>query len=97
MLEQVIGKLPDSCEYFFFRSSTGNGIDLVFRNSDHDLIAVEVKYSLSPDTGRGFRQSLQDIGCSHAYIVYPGEEKYQVDKNITVLPACELLKDAFPV
>ena len=49
-------------------------------------IAVEIKYSLSPQAAKGFWTSYRDLGCRKGFIVYPGSEAYPLEKDVFVLP-----------
>ena len=36
------------------------------------------------------RVALEDLGLSHLWIVYPGEEAYPLDDRISVLPVSQV-------
>jgi len=71
---------------FFYRSSSGAEIDLLLMNDKKAPIAVEIKYSLSPQATKGFWTSYGDLGCRKGFIVYPGSEAYPLEKDVFVLP-----------
>jgi hypothetical protein len=49
-------------------------------------IAVEIKYSLSPQAAKGFWSSYRDLNCRKGFIVYPGNETYPLEKDVFALP-----------
>lgn len=53
----------------------------------------EFKYADAPGSSRSMRIALHDLGLSHLYVIYPGEQAYPLDENITVMP----LEHLFPV
>lgn len=90
VIEQVIGLLPEGWRCFFYRTSAGAEIDLLLEDKKNKPIAVEIKYSASPNAERGFRNALEDLSCRKAFIVYPGEETYPSGKNTITLSVKEL-------
>jgi len=86
VIEQIIGILPAGWQFFFYRSSSGAEIDLLLMNDKKAPIAVEIKYSLSPQATKGFWTSYGDLGCRKGFIVYPGSEAYPLEKDVFVLP-----------
>jgi len=95
VIEQIISTLPGNREFFFYRTSAGAELDLVFLDRKNKPIAVEVKYSLSPGISKGFRSAFADLACKQGFVVYPGEESYPLAENIFTLPVKKLvdLKD----
>jgi predicted AAA+ superfamily ATPase len=91
VVEQIINLAGPRFESFYYRTQAGAEVDLVLV-SNRQRIAVEVKFSLSPDLTRGFWNAMEDLKCKHAYLVYPGKETYPVSKNVSVVPVSELQK-----
>ena len=50
-----------------------------------------IKRSLAPKPSRGLQEVMKDLNLKHAYIIYPGKEKYQLTENITATPLKDLL------
>jgi len=73
-------------EFYFYRTFSGAEIDLVFLPFGQKPIAIEIKLSLSPKLQRGFYQAYEDIGCQKGYVIYSGEEKYPMGKDIWAIP-----------
>ena len=86
VIEQIIGILPKSWQFFFYRSSSGAEIDLMLIDNKKAPIAVEIKYSLSPQAAKGFWNSYRDLNCRKGFIVYPGSETYPLEKDVFALP-----------
>ena len=38
--------------------------------------------------------ALQDLNLHHAWIMYPGKEKYKIDERVTVLPLASIVDNA---
>ena len=86
VIEQIIGILPKSWQFFFYRNSSGAEIDLMLIDNKKAPIAVEIKYSLSPQAAKGFWNSYRDLNCRKGFIVYPGSETYPLEKDVFALP-----------
>jgi len=90
VIEQIISTLSGTGEFFFYRTSAGAELDLLFLDRKNKPIAVEVKYSLSPGLSKGFRNAFADLACKQGFVVYPGEESYPLAENIFSLPVKKL-------
>ena len=86
VIEQIIAVLPESNQYFFYKSVAGAEIDLVIVDRTGRLTAVEIKYSLSPRPTRGFWNACEDLGIDRAFVVYPGDDSYPINKMCRTLP-----------
>jgi hypothetical protein len=90
VVEQLLGHLPPNYQPYFFRTSAGAEIDLLFASGKDVLTAFEIKYSLSPKLSKGFWQAFKDLSCRKGYIIYPGKEKYSLAKNIIAWPLSKI-------
>jgi len=92
VIEQIIRLIPSSWQYYFFRTNAGAEIDLLLLDKKNRLMAVEVKYSLSPTITRGFWNAYEDLACRKGFVVYPGDESYPLGKNVFALSIKELVR-----
>ena len=66
-------------------------IDLILESPGQGgPIAVEFKYSASPQVGKGFWRSFEDVKASKAFVVAPVKEAYPLAENVSVLPIHDL-------
>ena len=89
-LEQVtrsIGLKND--QLYFYKTHGGAELDL-FWVSKGKQWGVEFKYSDAPEKTRSMISVMKDLDLSHLWIVYPGKDKYKLDKKITVIPLKDL-------
>jgi predicted AAA+ superfamily ATPase len=93
VIENLISCLPIGLTYWFYRTSAGAEIDLVIEQNEKHLYAIEIKRSLSPSVSKGFYHGCDDIGATHRFVVYPGQERYSLGKNITAIPLLELMDE----
>jgi predicted AAA+ superfamily ATPase len=92
VIEQILGIIPENCQAFFYRTGAGAEIDLLLVNGKNEPIAIEIKYSASPTTSRGFWNAFNDLSCKKGFIVYPGKESYPLGKNVYTLPIKNIIK-----
>ncbi|MEO6094399.1 MAG: ATP-binding protein [Fibrobacteria bacterium] len=90
-MEQVFAWIPETWKPSFFRTAAGEEIDLILeRPGKRGPIAVEFKYSSSPQVGKGFWKGLEYVKASKAFIVAPVKEAYPLKENVNVVPVHDL-------
>jgi predicted AAA+ superfamily ATPase len=86
VIEQILDLVSDTIwKPYFYRTSSGGEIDLILVNNKK-IIAIEIKYSFSPRLTEGFWNSYIDLDCKKGFVIYPGEEKYDLKDGVAVLP-----------
>ena len=93
VLENLLSTAPQNTEPTFYRSSGGAEIDLVLTFPDRTSWAIEVKRSLSPDVGRGFRSAVDDVKPERQFVVYPGEEEYAISRSVVAISLPQLMSE----
>lgn len=91
-LEEVIKGLGlREEEAFFWGVHTGAELDLVFEKKGK-LYGIEVKYSQAPSLTPSMRFALKGLSLKHLWVVYPGKEKYSLNRDATVIPLTDINK-----
>ena len=94
LIENILGALPATAQTSFYRTSAGAEIDLVIEFSAKQRWAIEIKRSLgSPAPSKGFYNGCEDIKAARQIVLYPGEERFKLDKKTEVMPLKQFLKD----
>ena len=88
VMEQAI-RLTGVAHPHFWRTHTGAELDLVWQ-AHGALWGMEFKYQDAPGMTRSNRAVMRDLPLRHLWIVYPGPERYQLDKAVSVLPVAEI-------
>lgn len=88
VIEQVLAGV-DEQDAWFWGTHGGAELDLLFFRGGKRY-GVEVKYTDAPRVTRFMRTALADLDLERLYIVYPGEERYDLDERIEVLPVTDL-------
>lgn len=83
-LEEVLkSQQPD--EAYFWATYQGAELDLLmFKNGKR--IGVECKRKDSPTLTPSMRIALADLALDRLHVVYPGDRRYALAKNIDVIP-----------
>ncbi len=85
VIQQILEQKPKDWSAYYYRTQAGSEVDLILVPAQGKPIPIEIKRSLSPSVGRGFREALQDVKAEKGYYVYPGLENFPLDKNITAI------------
>jgi predicted AAA+ superfamily ATPase len=83
-LEHVVRTLRISDAYFW-ATHAGAELDLMATFAGKRY-GFEFKYADAPGRKRSMHIAIQDLGLTHLWVVYPGDQTYALDNKITVLP-----------
>lgn len=86
ILTQLQGWQP-----YFYRSSSGNEIDLLLEKGDRK-VAVEFKTATAPKPTRGLYQALNDLGIEEAWIIAQTEDSYPFNDRVHISSLPDFLK-----
>jgi len=94
-IEQIIQQAPKNADFAFYRTHTGEEIDLVVSLSSRQRVAIEVKYTASPQVSRGMRTAMSDLGITRGHVVTAGTGTFPLSPEIQAIPLLRLLNDGF--
>lgn len=93
VIENVLGVLPASAQTSFYRTAVGAEIDLIIEFGAKDRWAIEIKRSIgNPAPSKGFYIGCEDIRATRQIVLYPGTERYKLDRKTEVMPLAVLLR-----
>lgn len=92
VVENIILALSNKWQYSYYRSASQSEIDLILEGPGRQTWAVEVKRSSAPTVGKGFFTACEDIGATHRYVVYPGEERFPMAAGTEAIGLIEFLR-----
>ena len=93
VVENTHSVLPRRAETFFYRTAAGAEIDLVIRMPSSEVWAVEVKHGSAPKLGKQYSSICDDVGATHKYIVYGGDETYPLGGGVTMISLRHLMQE----
>ena len=73
-------------QLYFYRTHSGNEVDLVVIGHSGRMACVEVKVGSAPVLTRGFYSALEDLGPEVTYVVAQVEEAYPRGERVEVVP-----------
>jgi predicted AAA+ superfamily ATPase len=76
---------------YFWATHAGAELDLMvtIAGKRHGF---ELKYTDAPGRKRSMQVAIEDLGLEHLWVVYPGDQQYDLDDKITVIPLEEIAK-----
>ena len=93
VMENIHSVLPRRAKSYFYRTSAGAEIDLVIRFSATEVWAIEIKYGTAPKLGKHFSKTCDDVGATHKYVVYGGEETFSISNDITMISLPQMMEN----
>ncbi|MEE8495840.1 MAG: DUF4143 domain-containing protein, partial [Xanthomonadales bacterium] len=85
VIENLLSVAPERADAGFYRASGGAEIDLVLTLPDQRVWAIEIKRSLDPKPARGFHSGCKDVKPDARFVVYPGDERFSISRNIEAI------------
>jgi len=79
--ETLIAAAPDGSEAHYYRTATGNEVDLVLTLPGGELWAIEIKRSSAPKVESGFHLACADLKPNKRFVVYPGTERFPLNAD----------------
>ena len=84
VIEQILSCL-DTRSASFWATHGGSELDLLVSIAGKRY-GFECKYNDAPGVTRSMRTAIQDLQLEHLWVVYPGNEDYELDESVSVLP-----------
>lgn len=84
-LEQILPRLPRRAEASHYRTQAGAEVDLVIALPDGEIIAVEIKRTLSPKLTPGLLESMATLGATRGVIVIPEGDEFPLSETVSAM------------
>jgi predicted AAA+ superfamily ATPase len=91
-VENILSVLPGRTESYFYRTAAGAEVDLVIKMPSSEIWAIEIKYGIAPKIGKHYSQTCDDVGATHKYILYGGEDEFAVGNNVKIISLAGLME-----
>jgi len=85
VIENIASILPSTAKLFFYRTASGEEIDLLIRFSSDTVWAIEIKKSTVPVLSKGFYQACEDVRPTKKFVVYGGDDQFSLGQDTTVI------------
>lgn len=90
-LEQIMAIMPKGINFSHYRTQAGAEIDLVLETAAGEVIAIEIKRTLSPKLSPGFIESSKALQSTRGYFITPSGASYPLSETVTVLSLRDFL------
>ncbi len=85
VLENISSVLPFGAQMFFYRTASGEEIDLLVAFPSQQLWAIEVKRSLAPKVEAGFHAACERLNPTQRWVVYPGSDTFSLGNDVLAI------------
>lgn len=89
-IEQIICAL-ETRDTYFWATHAGAELDLLVM-AQGKRIGFELKYADAPARQRSMLIALEDLHLDHLWVLYPGDQAYELDDRISVIPVADLTR-----
>jgi uncharacterized protein len=79
VIEQIINRLDNDVQPFFYRTQNGAEIDLCLLKGNEMVASFEIKLSNSPTSSKGNTEAVLDLKTKHNFIVTPSANDYKAN------------------
>jgi len=92
VVENIHSVLPSRAETYFYRTAAGAEVDLVVKMPSSEVWAIEIKHGVAPKLGKHYSQTCDDVGASHKYILYGGDDEFPVGNDVKIISLSGLME-----
>jgi uncharacterized protein len=90
VIEQILALAPDGTRPYFYRTASGNELDLLLELPGGALRAIEIKHSAAPKVGKGFNEALDALKLDRGFVIAQVDAPYPLSQRAQVLPLNQL-------
>lgn len=90
VLENLLGVLPTSAQYGYYRTVGGAEIDLVIQKGN-ELWTIEIKSSSAPKVSKGYHIACEDLKPTRKFVVYSGTDHFPLKHGIEAISITGLM------
>ena len=84
VIEQILAVCGEGNAYFY-RTHGGAELDLLLLRQEQRY-GFEIKLNEKPTISKSMRIAIDDLQLKHLYLIYGGNQRYQLDEQITAIP-----------
>jgi predicted AAA+ superfamily ATPase len=84
-LEQIITRRPNGSVFSHYRTHAGAEVDLALETAAGEIIAIEIKRTLSPKLTTGLTESMKTLKATRGYVVIPTGDSFPLSEYVTAI------------
>jgi predicted AAA+ superfamily ATPase len=93
VIENILSVAPSNVQPYYYGTPGGAEIDLVLEFSTTEKWAIEIKRSAAPALSKGFHQACEDVKPQKKYIVYAGEERFAIARDVIAISLKKIMEE----
>lgn len=93
VIEQIKNLLGNEAQAYFYRTGSGNELDLVLQFNSGEIWGIEIKRNNAPKPSKGMIVALEDIRADKAFILIPREDRYPSKNNVEIVGMLPFLRE----
>lgn len=93
IVENLLNRLPEIWAASYCRTRAGAEIDLVLEAAGGEVVAIEIKRTLSPRPGKGFRLAAEDVNATRRFHLIPSDERFPIGAGTEAIGLPDLLHE----
>lgn len=91
-IEQILARHAKGGNASHYRTHAGAEVDLVIEQADGQILAVEIKRTLSPKLTPGLVESMETLQANRGVIIIPEGESFPLSKSVSAMGLLSFLK-----
>jgi len=92
VLSNILSVCPAHVLPFFYRTASGEEIDLILEIAGAIRWAVEIKRNTVPVLSKGYYRACSDIGVSERFVIHGGSVAYSLPDGVQALPVSDFMQ-----
>jgi predicted AAA+ superfamily ATPase len=92
VLSNLLSVCPSHVQPFFYRTATGDEIDLVLDIAGNKRWAIEIKRGNIPSLSKGFYRACEDIRADERFVVHGGSHAFPLPEGVMALPVSSMMQ-----
>ena len=93
VVENIHSVMPRLAESYFYRTAAGAEVDMVIKMPNGEVWAVEIKHGVAPKIGKHYSKTCDDVGATHKFIVYGGDDKFTIGNNVWMISLPKIMEN----
>ena len=91
-IENILSRLSSKWRYSYYRTSAQAELDLVLEGPRNQIIAIEIKRSISPKITKGYHFACDDLKATQKIVIHAGADSFPMNGGIEAMGMETFLK-----
>ena len=92
VIEQILAMLPDRVTANYFRTHSGDELDLLLTVSHKERLAIEVKFTSAPSLSASMQRAMTDTGATRGFVITAGRDSFPLSRHVEAIPLLDFVE-----